>query len=219
MKNSSIKYLAISGIFVVASIIFLAIPERKPESDLSGTNAAKAEDIFISEIIDGDTFELSDGTVIRLIGVDTPEKNEPFYTDAVDFAESHFLGRRAGLEADKDTVDKYGRSLFYVYVDSALANLLVLREGLGLVYMFQSNLRHASDLIEAQKAARLARSGIWSLPEPPAEDYYIRLEGSFRFHRPLCLSIKNSDPERQVKYNSRDSLLDKGFSPCRSCNP
>lgn len=218
-KDSSSKWLIVSAVFIALSIIFLLIPERKPEPPPDGKKVSPPADIVVAEIIDGDTFRLSDGSTVRLIGVDTPEKNQPLYEEAVDFAESLFSGRSARLEQDKDTVDKYGRDLFYVFIDSEFVNEAILRQGLGSVYLFQSNLRYARRLIDAQKKARAKNVGIWSLPEPPPEEYYIRVAGSYRFHRPLCMTIKNSDPNRWIKCSSRDSLLDAGISPCRSCGP
>lgn len=218
-KASSAKWLVVSAVFVVLSIIFLLIPERSTQPPLSEEKKPPSADIFIAEIIDGDTFRLSDSSTVRLIGVDTPEKNQPFYDEAVAFAESLFLGCRARMEHDKDPIDKYGRDLFYVFIDSEFVNRKILLEGLGSVYFFQSNLKHAAEFIDAQKKARAAKIGIWSLPEPSPEDCYIRIAGSYRFHRPLCPAIKNTDPQKRIEYISRDSLLDMGISPCRNCNP
>ena len=37
--------------------------------------SASAQQLTVSRVVDGDTFELSDGRTVRLIGVDTPEKH------------------------------------------------------------------------------------------------------------------------------------------------
>ena len=38
--------------------------------------------LSVTSVVDGDTLDLSDGTVIRLIGIDTPERDQCGYGDA-----------------------------------------------------------------------------------------------------------------------------------------
>ena len=216
-RNAQIKWLIVSGILIAISIVILFLPERQsdPDADLRNLKPGAT----VSKIIDGDTFELSDGRTVRLIGVDTPEIDMPFYDEAAAFTESVLIGREIDFEFDKVNSDKYGRLLLYAFVDSNFVNETIIRNGLGIVYLFESDLKYADALIESQKRARTARLGIWSLPDPALEDYYINIEGSFRFHRPLCMAIKKSDPDKWKIYYSREELLDKGFSPCRNCRP
>ncbi len=220
-RNTQIRLLVISIFLIALSAVLLSIPEptRKPSR---GADSRKAESVrrpYVSEIIDGDTFELSDGRTIRLIGVDTPETDMPLYGEAVTFAESLLMGKQINIEFDREDRDKYGRFLVYAYLDSNFVNEMIIGSGLGIVYLFESNLGHAGALIESQKKARAANLGIWSLPAPSPEDYYVNIEGSYRFHRPLCIAIKATDPEKRHIYYSREELLDKGFSPCRNCRP
>jgi len=37
--------------------------------------SAKAQGLAVARVVDGDTFELSDGRTVRLVGIDTPEKH------------------------------------------------------------------------------------------------------------------------------------------------
>lgn len=213
------RWLYLSGFFILLAIVFLLIPPKRRERAPVTTVEEAQKQITVSKIIDGDTFELSDGNRVRLIGVDTPESNQPFYGEAMALSESLLLGRRIGHEAGTEERDRYGRLLWHVYADSIFVNAEIVARGMGQVYLFQPNLEYAEELIESQKRAREARLGIWSLPAPPPEDYYIALRGSYRFHRPLCMSIKNANPDKIVEYRSRDSLLDRGMSPCRNCRP
>jgi endonuclease YncB( thermonuclease family) len=151
--------------------------------------------------------------------VDTPENDRPFYHQAVALAESLLMGKQIEYETDAVERDRYGRYLWYVFADSIFVNDRIINRGMGRVYLFQSNIKYAGRFIQSQKNAREAKSGIWSLPVPPPEEYYIALKGSYRFHRPLCMSIKGANPEKIIEYRSRDSLLDLGISPCRNCRP
>lgn len=215
------RLLIISAALIALSVVFLLIPEpvRTPVPDIDSQKPKSHGDIYVTRIIDGDTFELSDGRTIRLIGVDTPETGMPFYDDAVAFAESILFGRPIVLEFDREERDKYGRYLAYVHFDSLFFNRMLIDRGLATVYLFESNIERAPTLIESQKRARASDLGIWSLSDPTPEDYYINIRGSYRFHRPLCTAIKNSNPQNRENYRSREDLLDKGFSPCRNCRP
>ena len=215
------KFLIISALLLIASLIMLLIPEhaRRTVRIFEQKGSGRANKVFVAEIIDGDTFKSADGHAFRLIGVDTPEENMPFFEEAADFARFLMAGKQITLEFDMDDLDKYGRSLVYAYDDSVLVNEEIIKNGLGIVYLFEPNLRHAAEFINGQKTARESRLGIWSLREPPAEDYYVHIKGSFRFHRPLCVALGKSNPDNREIYYSEDELFDKGYSPCRNCRP
>lgn len=214
------RWLLFSAGLIVLSILLLLIPvgrEKAGRETLvpSGTESL----VFVEKIIDGDSFILSNRDSLRLIGVDTPEEGEPFHDMAADFAESTLLGRVVRIEYDRERIDRYGRHLIYLFVDTVFYNEIIIRHGLGSVYLFRENQRYADRLISAQKEARNSETGIWSLPPPPPEDYYVSPQGSYRFHRPLCLSLKRSKIIRARKFGVRDEPLDMGLSPCRNCRP
>ena len=45
----------------------------------------KKEPVFVSQVVDGDTFKDLNGQSYRLLGINTPEKNKPYYKEAKDF--------------------------------------------------------------------------------------------------------------------------------------
>ena len=222
-QDNSKKLLALSAAVIIVSIILVLWPARRRDShrepDIDSTARGFSSKQVIREIVDGDTFVLSDGSQIRLIGVDTPEEGQPYYREAIDFAEYRLPGTEVTLELDREPRDRYGRLLAYLFVDSLLYNETLVDSGLGSVYLFGNNTRFADRLIEAQKRARSSRVGIWSLPPPPPEEYYINPAGSFRFHRPLCWHLKDLDLSKARRFSNRDEALDLGLSPCRTCRP
>jgi endonuclease YncB( thermonuclease family) len=220
-KKSPIKYrLYVLALLLLIIIILFQIPSNKKiinkhiASELPNNNY-----LSVVEIIDGDTFKLSDSSIVRLIGVDTPEKGQPFYDDAVALAESLLINNQIKLIYDQRQFDNYNRVLAYVRFDSIIYNELILERGFANVYLFSENTKWRKRLISAQKQARINEIGIWSNTDIDKEDYYIRIEGSFRFHRLLCPSIKNSKPSRKLKIFNKDNALDLGYSPCRNCRP
>jgi len=109
----------------------------------------------ITRVIDGDTVDATvNGTRerIRLIGIDTPERGRPCFSDA-----SVRLGQLIGdgavlLEADttQDDRDRYNRQLRYLWrADGTLLNLVMVAEGLAAEYTYRVPYKYA----EAFRAA------------------------------------------------------------------
>ena len=67
-------------------------------------------------IVDGDTIILDNKEHVRLIGIDAPEKKEPYYRRATRFLIKLAKGKRVRLEFDRENRDKFGRLLAYVYL-------------------------------------------------------------------------------------------------------
>lgn len=74
----------------------------------------------VVRVIDGDTIEVLQGDqmgVIRLIGIDTPEWQEPGYETATNFTEDLLPpGTLVFLETDLNDRDRYDRWLRYVWL-------------------------------------------------------------------------------------------------------
>jgi micrococcal nuclease len=211
--------IIISLLLVMATAQTDAKPHKSSSKEQVAKSIAKSDTATVLKILDGDTFILSGDRRIRLLGMDTPEKGEPFSEAAKNFADSLLFGRHITIEFEKNTQDKYGRLLGYVYANNLLINKLLVERGLARLYLFQGTKKHNNELFSAQKQARDRKLGIWSLPEPAKEPFYISAGGSFRFHRPLCPLIKDINTNKAKRYKTRDSALDAGLSPCRECRP
>ena len=142
-------------------------PEVKQEAD---------RNVSVTRVTDGDTIEVSpriEGTEdVRLIGIDTPETagsprgGQPYSEKADEFSEQKLGGQRIGLRFDVEKKDQYGRLLAYVYLpNGSMLNETLLREGYAQVATFPPNVRHLGSFESAQRMAREAERGIWSLPE------------------------------------------------------
>ena len=84
----------------------------------------------ITRVIDGDTI-IIDQTIIRLSLVNSPERDEPGYSEAKDFASTVCpVGSNAEFVEDSwQPTDKYGRSLGLVYCNDMFLNELLLTNG------------------------------------------------------------------------------------------
>jgi micrococcal nuclease len=207
----------ISALLILASGFFAKSTFAADKSKSSARQISEIDTVM--RVIDGDTFIMTGGRHLRLLCLDTPEKGEPYADRAAAFADSLLLNKAVKIETGKTAEDKYGRTLAYLYLGSNLYNEMLLRAGLARIYFFEKNQRYSKELLSAQNDARKAKRGIWSLPAPSPEPYYIAAGGSFRFHRPLCRDIKDINLKKAKRYKTRDAALDLGLSPCRDCKP
>ena len=84
----------------------------------------------VTSVVDGDTLDLSDGSVIRLIGIDTPESGQCGYGDATAVMAGLVTGLDITLQPGaRDDVDKYGRLLRYVEANGIDVNLAMITSG------------------------------------------------------------------------------------------
>ena len=95
----------------------------------------KAQAIYIT---DGDTFQTETGEIIRLLCVDTPEKTQGGYEEATAYLSSLILGKDIIIER-KGGLDKYNRTLAWVYLDSVLINKEIVDNGFGSLYEYPEN--------------------------------------------------------------------------------
>jgi micrococcal nuclease len=175
----------------------------------------------VVKVLDGDTVDFSGGDRLRLMGIDTPERGEPYHDEAVEFLSNAALGKSTSLEYGSERRDKYGRLLGYLFVDSQFVNEEILANGLAYVYIFKETDKKSNEmkrLISAQRDAIERKLGLWSIPRTP-ESYYVAQQGSFRLHRPSCRLLAEMNQDRSRRIQVRNEALATGLSPCRTCKP
>lgn len=201
-------------------------PEREPEPEPEPAARPKhatawikgpTETARVKRVIDGDTLELADGRRVRLVGINTPEKDEPLYAEATAALKELVEGQQVTLEYDQERTDQYKRTLAYVFKGEIFANGEVVRRGLAYCYTWEPNTRHKDELITFQREARAARLGLWALPPPAPERVYVADERGHRFHRPSCARVPRI--RSKLEFRSRDEALDAGQNACGECRP
>jgi len=218
-KTIIYKVLGFVILAPAVGITFLLFSCENDKPALRKQSAEYPDTVTVVTVIDGDTFILSSGKTVRIALIDTPEHNEPYYDSATQFLANLILDNMVSIKLISAQSDRYGRTLAEVYRDSINVGLSILENGLGLLYLYPEN-SHLKDIyLPTQKRALLENVGIWSLPEPEPEKFYINLKGSYRFHRPLCIHLKNSNPKKIRRLGSRNEALNLGYSPCRTCKP
>lgn len=126
--------------------------------------------VQVSRVVDGDTIEVQlDGQTVdvRLIGIDTPEAVRPdhpiecFGPEASRYTEARIEGAQVRLEFDEERLDRFGRTLAYVWVGDELFNETLLRQGYATVTTFPPNVRYVDRFGAASRRARDEGLGIW----------------------------------------------------------
>lgn len=128
----------------------------------------------VAYVYDGDTVRLTDGTRIRLAGIDAPEvphpnrPGEPF-GEASSQALSAMLAKthnRIRVEVAQDSHDHYGRELAYLYLpDGQSIQSTLIDKGLAMAIYMPPNLTHADCFAAHERHARGRHVGIWSSAE------------------------------------------------------
>ena len=129
---------------------------------LSCSARVKSGESRVVRVIDGDTVELAGGDRLRYIGIDTPERDEPFYNEATDHNADLVGGRGVRLGMDVSETDRFGRLLRFVYADDILVNAELVREGWARAVRFEPDVAHAECYAALEREAREARRGIWA---------------------------------------------------------
>ena len=143
MKRLSKKNKTLSRILTLVIFIVIILMVRLYED--IGEDIAPDDRFLVVKVIDGDTVELKGGDRLRLLAIDTPEKDEPFYNEAKSFLAKMALNRNVRITYNRTRRDRYGRLLGYVYIDSIFVNEAIIRKGLGCLYLFQDNERNLSE--------------------------------------------------------------------------
>ncbi|MBI4057696.1 thermonuclease family protein [Candidatus Microgenomates bacterium] len=128
----------------------------------------------VINVVDGDTFKLDSGKVVRMIGIDTPETVHPsrpvqcYGEEASSKTEELIEGKEIKLEKDVSEVDKYGRLLRYVYAGDLFVNEYLVREGFAMSSSYPPDIKYQDKFVEAQKKAQEENKGLWNTSACPS---------------------------------------------------
>ena len=166
--------LTISAILVVlwvSAVLFAMTASAAPYP----TMPPGAQGPFtVINVVDGDTIHVDANgqrLKIRMIGLDTPETVDPrepvrcFGGEASAQAKTILGGQSVYLETDpsQDTVDRYGRTLAYVWTASGrLFNLDMISDGYAFEYTYDLPYHYQQDFKAAENDARTQERGLWS---------------------------------------------------------
>ena len=147
--------VSMMGIVLTAGSSVCASPRRL---------VSQEADCVVRQVVDGDTFHCLNGPKVRLIGIDSPERQQsPHYIKARRaLLRMAPPGTELRLERDVTPTDRYGRLLAYAWIRNTLVNEAMVRGGWAVLYTVPPNVKYAERLGRAQNEARTHGAGLWS---------------------------------------------------------
>ena len=180
----SVKFLILIAIISAAGYFYVLpkLESSKKEKTESEKQAQKNEYLIVSKVIDGDTFKMSNGEKVRLLGIDTPEKfdseklerqtgqsgRDKETSKKLGEASSEYVrklveGKKVILVRDPgyDDKDKYGRSLRYIYLeDGTFVNAKILEDGYANID-YSKQISKMDEFKRLERDARENNRGLW----------------------------------------------------------
>ena len=146
-------WFSVALLTVGAAYLFLQAEADEP----SLTVPARAELKTIAKVIDGDTIKLSDGTRVRLHGIDAPERNQPYGKKATRELD-RLVGRSVYVETTD--IDRYGRTVAVLWTSDGV-NVNLEMVCIGAAWWYERYARRDAKLRECQESARENNQGLW----------------------------------------------------------
>lgn len=123
---------------------------------------AKEISAKVKDVIDGDTAVTTAGRV-RYIGVDAPERGEPFYKEARRRNAELVRGKTVRISVcDEEPKDKYGRTLGFLYLNGSAVSEMLVKEGLARTLIVPPcGDKYEARLKKLESEAKAKKTNIW----------------------------------------------------------
>ena len=134
---------------------------------LAITYFAQAEMATVVKVIDGDTIKVATEqgvTIVRLYGIDSPEKSQAHGQSARDFAASMVFGKI--VDVAPVGRDRYGRTVAIVMVGTQCLQEQLLLQGYAWVYPQYCREKFCQAWSTLQGISAGNRVGLWMDPAP-----------------------------------------------------
>jgi endonuclease YncB( thermonuclease family) len=135
--------------------------EEVEGENVAGENIT-GESARVVGVIDGDTIDVSiNGTEyrVRYVGVNTPERGESCYQEAVDANRNLVNGQTVTLVRDTSDTDRYDRLLRYIYVGNTLVNEELVRNGYAEAVLYAPDDEFYNAFLDLERQARQRNIG------------------------------------------------------------
>ena len=141
MKRETGRMLILLVVLVVVVAFSFYVSYKYNHESSEGVS-----DNLVVEVIDGDTFRLYSGAVVRMICVDSPEEGDHGYLESKEFLSSLILDEEVILERDVEEYDAYGRLLGYVYADGLFVNREMVRLNYAEIFRYGNSTSRCDEI-------------------------------------------------------------------------
>ena len=166
------KQLLVSVIVVILTALGVTVNSRSEKAieevvdvvvETAQPEEVSQDEYLVTRIIDGDTFEIESGQKVRLIGIDTPEKDECYFDEASAKLSELVLDKNVRLEMDVSETDRYGRLLRYVSVDGVFVNEVLVDQGFAVATSYPPDTTFQDSFRKTEQIAREKSVGAWNV--------------------------------------------------------
>ena len=200
-----------------------------PSKPKTKSDSSPEESVLVTRVIDGDTIEVEGNRKVHYIGIDCPEKDQPFSREATAANKKMVEGRIVTLVKDVSNKDVFSRLLRYVYIGDVFVNAKLVEEGLAEATPYPPDLAHEDEFDDLEKKAKDTGKGMWTPSIQPTQPQGTSPQSSQE--QKLVVYINEPGLEYHLLgceklgpgFNSTSVSLDvakaRGFVPCGLCNP
>jgi len=153
-SNQGAFALLIILLFFLALIDIASLIILKPSLSPAPSQSIKEETAKVAQVIDGETFALNNGDIVKLIGIDAPSPEGKLYEESKRILEFLISNKTVTLEKDVEDKDSSGRLLRYVYVDyngkQMFVNLESVRQGYSMSFHIGQNVKYRTEIEQAR---------------------------------------------------------------------
>ena len=188
----------------------------------------------VVRVADGDTITVLQNSkqyIIRLYGIDTPEKKQDFGQKAKKFTSSMVFKQHVKVVVYN--TGKYGRTIGVVYIGQKCLNEELVKNGLAWIYKRYCSESFCNHWLKLEQDARANKLGLWTYDNPiPPWDFRRgksnkskdKIPGEYHgnvsskvFHESDC---KYFNCKKCTKiFQDRESAIKSGYRPCGFCKP
>lgn len=137
------------GKYIVSLVVLVLLLIIINYSDFDGfviENLDNQELVQVERVIDGDTVVVN-GESVRMLGLNTPEKGEKYYSEAKNYTSSLVMNRTIVIE--RRGKDKYDRELAYLFYNNENLNAKIVEKGYANAYFPEGKDNYYNIFIEA----------------------------------------------------------------------
>jgi len=207
------------------TLLFLLIPFTAQATIIYGK---------VVHIADGDTLtiltESKKQVKVRLAGIDTPEKMQPFGNRSKQALAALTFKKQARVEVE--TKDKYGRTVGTIFIKGQNINAEMIRQGMAWVYRKYTN---DQKLYSLEAEAKQAKRGLWATKKPiepwlwrkgkrtvnhdPTfeKGTIIGNKNSHIYHLPECQSYYAVSEKNRVLFTDEELAKVNGYRKAGNC--
>ncbi len=133
---------------------------------------------LVVDVVDGDTIKYQkwdEIITVRMIGIDTPERWEAWYSEASEYLSEKILWKEVSIEFDESQwmYDRYDRVLAYIFLEEENINWDMVNSWYAEEYTYNKAYKYQKEFQTYEENAIRFERGIWEDYEEEEEyEYY-----------------------------------------------